>query len=313
MSGDGHSFKSLKEVRLKNLNRIVVAHLNINSLRSKFDALVEQVSGNVDVLVLSETKIDESFPEGQFKIPGFCTPFRLDRDRFGRGILVYVQENIPAKLLSSEAKTIEGTFIELNFRKKKWLLSCSYNPSKSNIISHLEQLRRSLDFYSANYDNLSLMGNFNVNTSELNMKDFCNAYGFKSLIKVPTYFKKPENPSCIDLILTNNPLSFQNSGVIETGLSDFHKMIVTVMKTTNQKLNLKITYYRDYNTFCNDNFREHLLSALVMEKLDTNNGLEKFLGVCVKTLDRFAPYKKKYLGGNNMPFHEKKPVKKQIS
>ena len=59
MSGDGDSFKSLKEVRLKNLNRIVLAHLNINSLRNKFDALVEQVSGNVDVLVLSETKIDE--------------------------------------------------------------------------------------------------------------------------------------------------------------------------------------------------------------------------------------------------------------
>ena len=66
MSGNGDSFKSLKEVRLKNLNGIVLAHLNINSFRNKFDALVEQVSGN------------ESFPEAQFKIPGFCTPFRLD-------------------------------------------------------------------------------------------------------------------------------------------------------------------------------------------------------------------------------------------
>ena len=77
------------------------------------------------------------------------------------------------------------------------------------------------------------------------------------------------------------------------------------MKTTNQKLDPKITHYRDYNTFCNDNFREHLLSALVMENLDTNNGLEKFIVVCVKTLDRFAPYKKKHLRGNNMPFMNK--------
>ena len=190
MSGDDDSFKSLKEVRLKNPNRIVLAHLNINSLRNNFDALV---SGNVDVLVLSETKIDESFPKGQFKIPGFCTPFCLDLDRFGGGILVYVQENLSAKLLSSEAKTIEGIFIELNFRKKKWLLSCSYNPSKSNITNHLEHLRRSLDLHSANCDNLSLMGDFNVNTSKLNMKDFCDSYGFKSLIKVPTCFKNPEN------------------------------------------------------------------------------------------------------------------------
>ena len=100
-------------------------------------------------------------------------------------------------------------------------------------------------------------------------------------------------------------MSFQSSGVIETGLSDFHKMIVKVKKTTNQKLDPKITHYRDYKTFCNDNFREKLLSALVMENLDTNNGLEKFLVVCVKTLDRFAPYKKKYLRGNNMQFMNK--------
>ena len=108
-----------------------------------------------------------------------------------------------------------------------------------------------------------MIGNFNVNTNELNMKGFCDSYGFKSLIKVPTCVKNPENPSCIDLILTNNPLSFQSSGVIESGLSDFPKMIVTVM----------ITHFGDYNTFCNDHFREHLSSALVMENLDTNNGL----------------------------------------
>ena len=137
------------------------------------------------------------------------------------------------------------------------------------------------------------------------MKDVCNSYGFKSLIKVPTCFKNPENPSCIGLILTSNTLRFQNPGVIETGLSDFHKMIVKVMKTTYQKLDPKIIHYRDYDTFCNDNFRNNLLSASVTENLDTNNGLEKFLIVCVKTLDRFAPYKKKYLRGNNMPFMNK--------
>ena len=149
------------------------------------------------------------------------------------------------------------------------------------------------------------MGDFNVDISKLNMKNFCDSYGFKSLIKVPTCFKSPENPSCIDLILTNNPLSFQNSGVIETDLSDFHKIIVKVMKTTNQKLDPKMTHYRDCNTFCNDNFREHLLSALFMENLDRYDGLEKLLEVCVKTLDRFAPYQKKYLRGNNISFMNK--------
>ena len=58
------------------------------------------------------------------------------------------------------------------------------------------------------------------------MESFCESYRFKSLIKDPNCFKNPENPSCIDQILTNSPYSFQYSCVIETDLSDFHKMIV---------------------------------------------------------------------------------------
>ena len=60
------------------------------------------------------------------------------------------------------------------------------------------------------------------------------------MINKPTCYKNPDRFSCIDLILTNYPLSFQNSCVIETGLSDFHKMVRTVMKTTYRKLEPKI-------------------------------------------------------------------------
>ena len=66
-STDDPPFSSLKSVRRKNLSRIIFAHLNINSLRSKFDTLVHQIKGNVDVLVISETKLDESFLKGNLK------------------------------------------------------------------------------------------------------------------------------------------------------------------------------------------------------------------------------------------------------
>ena len=81
------------------------------------------------------------------------------------------------------------------------------------------------------------------------MKDFCLNYNLKSLICVPTCYKNPDNPSCIDLILTNSPGSFQSSCAIETGLSDFHKMTVTVMKTSFQKLKPRVIIYRDYDSF----------------------------------------------------------------
>ena len=66
--------------------------------------------------------------------------------------------------------------------------------------------------------------------------------------------------------MTNGPDSFEISCVIETDLSDFHKITITVMKTTNETLKPKITNYRDYKNFCDDRLRQILL-----EKLSTEN------------------------------------------
>ena len=118
------------------MNRIILAHLNINSSRNKPDLLVDQIKGNVDVLAISETKLDDSFPAGQFKIPGYTSPFRLDQNQNGGGILVFVREDIPVKFLSSEEKPTEAFSFELNFHKEKWLVCCAYNLNKSNISRH---------------------------------------------------------------------------------------------------------------------------------------------------------------------------------
>ena len=150
------------------------------------------------------------------------------------------------------------------------------------------------------------MGDFNTDISQSCMKSFCESYTLSSLIKEPTCYKNPQNPSCINLILTNSRYSFQNSFAIETGLSDFHKMTVTVMKTTYEKLKPRITNYRDYKNFCNDTFRQKLLEKLATESIKTNcTGLEKFLQICVNTLNNLAPCKKKYSRGNNMSFVNK--------
>ena len=74
---DGDS--NLKSLRRRNFNKLVRGHLTINSLMNKFDTLTQQISGNVDILMLWETKPDRSFPEGQFLIPGYSAPYRIDR------------------------------------------------------------------------------------------------------------------------------------------------------------------------------------------------------------------------------------------
>ena len=77
----------LKSIRQEHTNKLVFAHININSLRNKFELLVDQVKGNIDVLMISETKIDDSFPLENFLIRGLSKPYRLDRETLGGGIL----------------------------------------------------------------------------------------------------------------------------------------------------------------------------------------------------------------------------------
>ena len=85
---------------------------------------------------------------------------------------------------------------------------------------------------------------FNVIDEEHHMKSFCENYGLKNLIRQPTCYKNPSNPVCIDLILTNVPRSFQSTCVVETGLSNFHLMTLTVMRKRFKKYQPKIINYR---------------------------------------------------------------------
>ena len=92
------SFADLNNVRQKNSSRLIIAQLNINSLRNKFDSFSQMVKDNVDILLISETKIDSSFPTAQFNMNGFTT-YRHDRNINGGGIILYVREDIPSSLL----------------------------------------------------------------------------------------------------------------------------------------------------------------------------------------------------------------------
>ena len=125
----------------------------------------------------------------------------------------------------------------------------------------LEQLRFicSLDLYSADYDHFIIIRDINVQLNRERTKLFCESYKSKGLMKEPKFFKNPEYPSCIHLILTTSPYNFQILCVIETGLSDFHKMTMTVLKTKFERLKPKIMHYCDCKTFLNDSVLEYLL------------------------------------------------------
>ena len=181
------------------MNKIVVGHLNVNSIRSKFNFLAHQVQGNTDILMIPETKHDESFPLGQFLLDGYSVPFRSDRDGNGGGILLFIREDIPSKLLPMN-NNIKAFFVEINLRnKKKRLLSCSYNPKKALISNHLAELSKNIDLYLTKYDQLLFLGDFIAGVEDSLVKNVCSSFNLTSVINKPTCFKNPDKPSCIIL------------------------------------------------------------------------------------------------------------------
>ena len=184
----------LKNIKLKNANKIVFGHLNVNSLRNKFQCLKDVIGQNIDIFLVSETKLNDSFPDAQFFIDGFRQPYRKDRTDKGGGLILYVHNNIPSRVIDiTFAPLIEALVIEINLKKKKWLLICSYNPHKSMIQNHLYHLGKSLDELCKIYDNLILMGDYNCEISEDAMNDFCCVYNLSSLVEA-YMLQKPNSP-----------------------------------------------------------------------------------------------------------------------
>ena len=189
-------------------------------------------------------------------------------------------------------------------RSKKWLLRCSYNHRKENITSHLSNASAAFDKLCRDYENIILLVDFNVEVKEKNISGFMSTYNLKSLVKQKICFKNPDNPSCIDLIPTNSPRSFQDSCVFETGLSDFQKLTTTVLKQYFPKPKPKIVSYSNYRNFRNDEFRVELNNEIL--KHDINNiEYQYFLNVFIEILNKHAPMKTKYLRANQGKFTTK--------
>ena len=226
--------QELKNLFIENPANPIFAYLNINSIRNKFNDLQELIKGNIDVVMIAETKIDVSFTTAQFLLDNYHQPFRLDINSKSGGILVYVKSSVPSRKLKCDVllKSIQAIPFELNLRKEKWLVISIYRPPSQDSEFFLNSLTVILDHFTKAYDNYLIMGDFNLEPHDKRLGYFLNSNNLVNLVKTNTCFKG--SGSCIDLILTNRKYSFKNTTSYETGLSDHHHMILTMLKTTFQ-------------------------------------------------------------------------------
>ena len=134
-----------KRQRLDNASNTIIGHLSINSFRKKF-VFVKNIIKLFDVFLVSESKLDYTFPSNQFRTNGYNI-FRLDHNRFGGGLILYINENIPCKPLQEHVHipSFEIIAIEFNQNNQKWLLLGLYKPSKKKTSDFIQNLSFTLD------------------------------------------------------------------------------------------------------------------------------------------------------------------------
>ena len=163
----------------------------------------------------------------------------------------------------------------------------------------------------SSYDNIIILGDFNCEMKESMLDEFSSLFNLKNLVKSSTCFKSKINPTCIDLILTNKTNNFKHTCTIETGLSDFHLLTVTVLKSKFKKAPPKVIKYRDFSRYNSSNFHDYVTYSLNNVNLD-DISFDDFNALLMKLLDKVAPLKTKYIRGNEQPFMNKELKKHQI-
>ena len=258
---------------------------------------------------VAETKIDDSFPESQFMMDGFQKPFRLDKNCNSGGLMCFVRNDIPTRRLCNFSLPLDIQLIslEINLRKEKWLFVFIYRPPNQNLPYFIETLSNQIDFYSVKYDNVIVTGDFNELCTSTEISSFMTKHDLQSLLTTPTCFKSV-NGRCIDLILTNRKDRFRITSSLETGLSDHHHLVYSMLKTKFDRRPPIKQSYRSFKNFSLENFRSDLSLRLSM----TQPGIFSiFNSTLLETIEYHAPLKTRVLRGNNKP-HVNKTLRKAI-
>ena len=130
-------------------------------------------------------------------------------------------------------ENIESISIEINLSKAKWLVSGCYHPPSQEDQYFFNHLGNAPERNTQNYEIILLVGDLNAENIKPCLSEFVYQHNAENIVKEKTCFKSLTNPSRIDLFLINFPSSFQNTCTITTGLSDFHKIVITAEKMRN--------------------------------------------------------------------------------
>ncbi len=235
-------YMSLKESRLTNPKSLIFAHININSLKKEKNAPLDYFKdilqrGYIDVLCVSETKLNSSIVDKDLDCnPKFKT-YRKDRSSTSGGLCMWIRSDIPQQRLhhlefDTENYHIESIILELKIKKETWFIILAYkNP---NVPKHIfiEKLKGVYEELIHKAHEVITLGDLNIDmlceSNDLK-NDICDVYGLENIILEPTCFKNPEG-TLVDTIMVKNSKRFKKPLNLFCGYSDWHHLIGCITK-----------------------------------------------------------------------------------
>ena len=170
-----------------------------------------------------------------------------------------------------------------------------YHPPSQNSEYFLNSLTKIIDYFANTYDNHLILGAFNLELTVSVLMAFSDSSSLTNLIKTNTCFQGKD--SCTDLILTNRKFYFTFTSTYETGISDHHHMIYTMLNSCFQNTEPKLLNYRDFESFSPQDFEQDLSKALI----DCDDSYDKFEIMFTSKLNEHAPKKRKWVRDNHKP------------
>ena len=285
----------------------------------------------LEILAINESKLDDSFTDGEISIPGY-TIVRKDRNRHGGGVALYIRDNLSFTIRNDLVPVqLEMICVEINLPyNRSFLVSTWYRPPNANIdlFTEYSSFVEKCDYEDKH---LIILGDMNcdylkdpIEHHTRKLQFLSSVYQLEQLISNPTRVTD-KSSALIDLAFTNDVNNIAKSGVIHCGMSD-HNIIYVVRKFVPPKRQEIKKEIRNLKYFVAEHFI-HDLSNMPwedIENIDNPNVAWKFWESNFKTvLDRHAPIRHKRVKRSSIPwlnsdikqmmrnrdFHKKQSVK----
>ena len=300
------SQNELEKIRCTYRNNIVIGHLNVNSLNLKFQEVKDLiVRCKFEVMVLSETKLDETYRDALYNIENYDM-YRQDKRSNSGGIIIYISKFLPSTQgnINNCNDDIECFSVEINCKETKLMIIGMYKNPKMNPNSFKVYFEKMNEVVFENYENVVIIGDLNFNMLQDNvLSQMCPLYNLTNIITEPTCFKS-NNATLIDVMLVSKRRKFLKGFSFDTGISDFHNLIGGVMKEHAPIPNKKIIGYRKLDDIDFDKVNNDLQIMNIDMNIIENNANDAFNILhtnLIGLLDKHAPKKRKTIRKND--FH----------